>query len=200
MSLDLGSFFDSIGTSASHASPALLALIFLVTPTAVWIIYRLMFGRSGKRMPKSTIAYLWGCPVCHSANQPADETCYGCGSRIDRFETVTLIDAVTMQVVASLDIATMTPVADPAVEAKPMVSVGPGRPDPGVIQMRPSAAAARTRTRAGSGGALARPGAAADDGRGGPPTRLTGPRGRGRPRPRCHPAGRSRTRRSSGSD
>ena len=97
MSLDLGSYLDSLRTSAAHASPALLALIFLVTPTAIWIAYRLMFGRSGKRMPKSTIAYLWGCPICHSANQPADQTCYGCGSRIDRFATVTLIDAVTMQ-------------------------------------------------------------------------------------------------------
>ena len=109
MSLDLGSYLDAFGTSAAHAPPALLALIFLVTPTAIWIAYRLMFGRSGKRMPKSTIAYLWGCPVCHSANQPADQTCYGCGSAIDRFATVTLIDAITMQVVASLDIATMTP-------------------------------------------------------------------------------------------
>jgi len=136
MSLDLGSYLDSIGTSAAHASPALLALIFLVTPTAIWIAYRLMFGRSGKPMPKSTIAYLWGCPVCHSANQPADQTCYGCGSAIDRFATVTLIDAITMQVVANLDIATMTPTgAETPVEAKPMVSVGPGRPDPGVIPM-----------------------------------------------------------------
>ena len=142
MSLDLGSYLDSVRTSAAHASPALLALIFLVTPTAIWIAYRLMFGRIGKRMPKSTIAYLWGCPVCHSANQPADQTCYGCGSRIDRFATVTLIDAVTMQVVASLDVATMTPTApDTAVEAKPMVSVGPGRKDPVAIPMGPSAAA-----------------------------------------------------------
>jgi hypothetical protein len=140
MSLDLGSYLDVFGTSATPVPPALLALIFLVTPTAIWIAYRLMFGRSGKRMPKSTIAYLWGCPVCHSANQPADRTCYGCGSAIDRFATVTLIDAVTMQVVASLDIATMTPSADAAVEAKPMVSVGPGRPDPGVIPTGPSAA------------------------------------------------------------
>lgn len=135
MSLDLGSFFDSIRTSAGHASPALLALIFLVTPTAIWIIYRLMFGRSGKRMPRSTVGYLWGCPVCHSANQPADDTCYGCGSRIDRFETVTLIDAVTMKVVARLDIATMTPVADIDVEPRPMVSVGPGRADDGATPL-----------------------------------------------------------------
>ena len=142
MSLDLGSYLDSVRTSAAHASPALLALIFLVTPTAIWIAYRLMFGRSGKRMPKSTIAYLWGCPICHSANQPADQTCYGCGSRIDRFATVTLIDAVTMQVVASLDVATMTPTApDTAVEAKPMVSVGPGRKDPVAIPTGPSVAA-----------------------------------------------------------
>ena len=145
MSLDLGSFFDSIRTSAAHASPALLALIFLVTPTAIWIIYRLMFGRSGKRMPKSTVGYLWGCPVCHSANQPADDTCYGCGSRIDRFETVTLIDAVTMKVAASLDIATMTPVVpDLDVEPRPMVSVGPGRADHGAIPMGPSVVAAPT--------------------------------------------------------
>ena len=141
MSLDLGSYLDSVRTSAAHASPALLALIFLVTPTAIWIAYRLMFGRSGKRMPKSTIAYLWGCPVCHSANQPADQTCYGCGSRIDRFATVTLIDAVTMQVVASLDVATMTPAVDTAAEARPMVSVGPGHQDASAIPMGPSVAA-----------------------------------------------------------
>ena len=141
MSLDLGSYLDAFGTSATPVSPALLALIFLVTPTAIWIVYRLMFGRSGKRMPKSTIGYLWGCPVCHSANQPADKTCYGCGSAIDRFATVTLIDAITMQVVASLDIATMTPSADAAVEVKPMVSVGPGRPDADSTPVTPSVAA-----------------------------------------------------------
>ena len=196
---DLGSFFDSIRTSAGHASPALLALIFLVTPTAIWIAYRLMFGRSGKRMPKSTIAYLWGCPVCHSANQPADQTCYGCGSRIDRFATVTLIDAVTMQVVASLDVATMTPTApDTAVEAKPMVSVGlDGRPrrDPDGAERR-RRPGSRTHARRSHRTSRRK---WAHDGRRGPPTRLTEPRGRGRLRRRCRPADRPRTRRSSGS-
>ncbi len=111
------------------ASPALLAAALLIAPSTVWVIYRMTFGRAARQVASVT-GYLWVCQVCHSANPPAEKTCYGCGSAIDRFDSIKLVDSVTGQVIESVpDEATAAPavrVTKPGALPE-VIAVGPGR-------------------------------------------------------------------------
>jgi hypothetical protein len=140
MSVDANDIIDAIGSTAAHAPPALLAALFLITPTTIWVLYRLMFGRTRQRTASLT-GYLWVCQMCHSANQPADKTCYGCGNPVDRFETIQLIDSATGKVIEAIpgygperspdQVPAMTTVSE-------AIPVGPGRRPETVIELGPS--------------------------------------------------------------
>ena len=151
MPADANDIISAIGSTAAHTPPALLAALVLITPTTVWLLYRLLFGRTRQRTASLT-GYLWVCQMCHSANQPADKTCYGCGNPVDRFETIKLIDSTTGEVIEAIpgfspeDSPDQVPAITTASEAIP---VGPGRRGETVIELGPSQEVV-TQTTAGS--------------------------------------------------
>jgi hypothetical protein len=123
MSGMLDGMSDFISSTIGNLPLALLTIALLVTPTMLWVVYRLaMSGASSARSRISTLpAALWVCPVCRSVNDPSSDRCYRCSFKVANPDDVLIIDPVTAKPIPFPDV-------QPEPQGYPGVAVGPGVP------------------------------------------------------------------------
>lgn len=139
MSIDPFDLFESLERAIGVPPAAILAIILLAGPTAVWLLYRFVVQPRASRYTASQLELLWICERCRSANEVRSSRCYRCG--LDR----EVMSSGDLKVVDRDGIVTLT--ADDVVvpetgampSTRPMVAVGPGRAATAVGAARDSA-------------------------------------------------------------
>jgi hypothetical protein len=112
MPSDLSDAIRTIEHVFSGLSPALVAVVLLGGPTALWLLYRFVVQPRTSRYVNGALDPFWVCENCRSANAFSRSNCYRCG-----FEPTAHHD---------LEVLVGDP-ADPEIEVSPGIPVGPGR-------------------------------------------------------------------------
>jgi|GEM_PF-3751650 len=81
---------ETLLDATAQVPGALLVILLLGGPTAVWIIYGLLNARTRKRPGAATTGLLWVCASCRSANDVRRDLCYRCGvaANVDALEII----------------------------------------------------------------------------------------------------------------
>jgi hypothetical protein len=130
--LPFGEWIDTIRAGLGLVPPALLAVVLLGGPTALWLLYHIVVEPRVNRMRVLEMAPFWVCVSCRSVNDSRLARCYRCDAEPVEYE---------------LEIIEAEP-SGPG----PVAPVGPGlnlgasasaaRPGPGsipILQPRPTA-------------------------------------------------------------
>jgi hypothetical protein len=104
-----GEWLDALRAGIGLVPPALIAMVLLGGPTAVWLLYRFLVQPHAARMraiDRAQGPMFWVCPDCRSVNEIGRRWCYRCDAEPYEDE-LELIEA------------------DPPA-ARPLIPVGPG--------------------------------------------------------------------------
>jgi hypothetical protein len=113
----IGEWFDSLRAGIGPVPPALIAIVLLGGPTAIWLLYRFVVQPNASRLRANEragdVPMFWVCPECRSVNNIRRRWCYSCDAEPYEDE-LELIEAVPEE-----------PGAPP-----PLIPVGPGKTEP----------------------------------------------------------------------
>lgn len=141
MPTEITAALDAIQRALTAIPGALVVIVLLGGPTAVWIVYRAVMAAQRGRYLADHEQPMWICGSCRSANTLKDDRCYRCGRDagdvealqfIGRDGVVTLADAGSPGVAVGPGRGTAAPpvTASSGAEGTRRVAVGPGKPTP----------------------------------------------------------------------
>lgn len=120
MDINIEPWVRSLETGIAMLPSAMIAVILLAGPTAVWLLYRFVVAPRTSRYRHTGIGAMWVCPDCRSVNELRISQCYRCDYVADDAE----LHVIDPQLDAPV------PLAAPMTAVTTAVAVGPGRPDP----------------------------------------------------------------------
>lgn len=91
MPTEISQSIDAIRSLLAQVPGALLAIVFLAGPTAVWIAYRFLNAKPHSRLAEEDGKALWICKNCRSASDLGRSRCYRCGFERGDLETVEFV-------------------------------------------------------------------------------------------------------------
>lgn len=144
MSLDPFGALESLERAIGVPPAAIVAIILLAGPTAIWLLYRFVVQPRTSRYAETGLDLLWVCERCRSANEVRTSHCYRCG--LDREEMASgdlrVVDGVgVVTLTAEDEVVPVTP------GERPLVPVGPGPVTEPADAPEPAVAAPRRRRR-----------------------------------------------------
>ena len=118
MDIDLSSWLRSIEAGFGRVPGALIAIVLLAGPTAIWLLYRYVVQPRTSRYRATVGGAMWICPACRSVNELRIANCYRC-DRVPNEADLRVIDP---------DLDSPFPMGLPTATSVG-VAVGPGRSD-----------------------------------------------------------------------
>ena len=118
MNIDLSSWLRSIEVGLGLVPGALIAILLLAGPTAIWLLYRYVAQPRSSRYRATVGGAMWICPACRSVNELRMANCYRC-DHVPNEADLRVIDP---------DLDSPYPMGLPTAPT-PGVAVGPGRLD-----------------------------------------------------------------------
>jgi hypothetical protein len=89
--LPFGEWIDALRAGLGVVPPALLAIVLLAGPTALWLLYHFVVEPRVSRMRTLELAPFWVCASCRSVNDSGLARCYRCDA--EPVEELEVIDA-----------------------------------------------------------------------------------------------------------
>ncbi len=129
MDFDINQVVRSLEAGIGLLPSAIIAVVLLAGPTAVWLLYRFVVQPRTSRYRGAGGGAMWVCPDCRSVNDLRVAQCYRCDL---------VPDEADLQVIDP-ELGAPIPFGLPTTSATKGTAVGPGRPDltalPGMNEM-----------------------------------------------------------------
>lgn len=117
--IDIKPVVQSLEAGLGLVPSAIIAVVLLAGPTAVWLLYRFVVQPRTSRYRPTGVGAMWVCPDCRSVNELRVSQCYRCDFVMDEADLHVIDPEFDLPV----------PVGLAMTAATTGVAVGPGRAD-----------------------------------------------------------------------